>query len=177
MTPQDFTAACLAKITPGMTVLDIGAGNGRFAQMFADRGAQVVAVDPEAPTGTPPGITFVKQKIEDFIARPGDDKYDFIFLRNIIQFLEKSWTLTALFPWLEEHTTANGLIAIETFYANPEPPFPRPLRSAYELKELTAHFSRWLEIYSAQYEHLGPDMSGHERRFFTTDLIIQKNNP
>ena len=80
-----------------------------------------------------------------------------------------------LFPWIDEHIVQQGIVAIETFYQNPNPPFKRPVNSLYTLKELNSYFMAWKELYAKEYDHHGLDMNGQTRKFFINDLIIQKN--
>ena len=76
---------------------------------------------------------------------------------------------------MEKHISSKGIIAIETFYLDPEPPFDHPTRSLYTLKELTRHFMSWNEIFAQEYDHMGLDMNGNTRRFFVASLIVQKS--
>jgi 2-polyprenyl-3-methyl-5-hydroxy-6-metoxy-1,4-benzoquinol methylase len=53
MNIQDFTNTFLDYITPGCHVLDFGAGEGRFIQMFLKKGSMVTAVDIRPPPHIP----------------------------------------------------------------------------------------------------------------------------
>ena len=113
-------------------------------------------------------------KVEAFIAHENDERYDLIFLRNILQFLDKQWVFDVLFPWFQGHLNTGGIIGIETFYQEPEPPFGHPMRSLYSAQELSGHFLSWQEIYLEQYDHSGPDLSGITRHFYTSDILVKK---
>jgi cyclopropane fatty-acyl-phospholipid synthase-like methyltransferase len=176
---QNFTNTFLDYIKPGQKVLDLGAGEGKFAQMFLDRGAIVTAVDKQPPAFQDPALIVKKIKIEDFCAVESDECYDFIFARNVIQFLDRSWIYEVLFPWIDQHLSDGGIVAIETFYQNPEPPFSRQMNSLWTLTELNSLLMTEVgpyakEIYAKQFDHLGFDMSGQTRKFFITSLIAQK---
>ena len=174
MSDQDFTRKIFEYLKPGNHVLDLGAGVGDFARMFVEHGAKVTAVDPIVMTQPDPNIKTKPMRIEDFYNEHNSDQYDLIFARNILQFLDKNWVFATLFPWLEGHLTPNGIIAIETFYQNPNPPFDQPMRSLYTLQELTAHFMSWSEIFAREYNHQGLDMSGQSRQFFISSLIVRR---
>ena len=47
--PDAFLARVMAQLQPDMTVLDVGAGGGRYAIPLCSRARQVVAVEPAAP--------------------------------------------------------------------------------------------------------------------------------
>lgn len=174
MSNQDFTKTFLSGIKPGQRVLDLGAGGGDFVRMFVDRGARVTAVDPRIPEIQDVMINSKRMEIEEFCAAENPDRYDLIFARNVIQFLDKNWTLENLFPWMEEHTSQQGIIAIETFYKDPEPPFDHPMRALYTLGELMNYFMPWKDIHAREYSHQGLDMNGQARKFFVSSLIVQR---
>ncbi len=174
MSNQDFTKRFLDYIKPGQHVLDLGAGEWKFAQMFVERGARVTAVDTRPSLLRNAMITRVTMNIEDFCSATHPDKYDLVFARNVLQFLDKYWVFETLLPWIEEHLAGQGIIGIETFYQDPEPPFDHSMRSLYALKELTTHFLLWAELYAKEYDHRGFDMSGQTRKFFVSDLIVKK---
>ncbi len=174
MSNLDFTNTFLDYLKPGHHVLDLGAGEGKFAQMFVERGASVTAVDIKLPALPDTSITTKRMRIEEFVGTSGVDHYNLIFTRNILQFLDKSWVFETLWPWMDEHVTEQGIIGIETFYQDPKPPFGHPVRSLYTLKELTAYFMTWTELYAREYSHLGLDMNGQTRKFFVSGLITKK---
>ncbi|MBI5466743.1 MAG: class I SAM-dependent methyltransferase [Candidatus Kerfeldbacteria bacterium] len=174
--PHDFSKTVLSRIQPGDHVLDLGAGQGSFALMFVEHGAHVTAVDPRLPADLGEHVTAQPVTAEVFCAAPNANRYDCVFARNVIQFLDKAWVQETLFPWFANHLVPGGTVAISTFYQNPVPPFDRPMRSLYTLDELTAPFVTWTEILSRHYEHRGPDMSGQLRTFYTTDLIVRSPN-
>lgn len=174
MNKQNFVDTTLHLVNPGHHVLDLGAGNGTFAQIFVERGARVTVVDISIRKITDPSVTTKKMRVEDFVEIEQTGKFGLIFARNILQFLDKPWVFETLFPWLDDHLSSAGVIAVETFYQDPEPPFDHPMRSLYTLQELTTHFISWEELLARQYEHRSLDMSGHERTFFTTDMIVRK---
>lgn len=173
MPKSKFVNIFIENIEPGHKVLDLGAGSGEYSQMFAEKGAQVTAVDSKLPDFLDNSIISHKMSIEDFISED-DSQYDLVFMRNLIQFLDKQWVFESLFPWIEKHLNKDGIIGIATFYKDPVPPFDHSMRSLYTLDELSQHFLKWQEIFKEQREHDGPDLSGKTRHFFINDLIVKK---
>lgn len=171
---KEFIKTVLDCIKPGHHVLDLGTGDGRFARLFAERGAHVTAVDPEAPTTAEPLIDFKKMPVEEFMSHADTTPYDMVFMRNFIQFLDKQWCFDILFPWVGTRLRGGGILAIHTFYRDPEPPFDHPMRSLYPINELKEHFVLWPEVLAEEYCERGLDMAGQERTFFVSDLIVQK---
>src|SRR3989344_8431123 len=172
MASEDFTKVFLEQIQPGDAILDLGAGTGAFSQTFMEHGAVVTAVDVRMPDGLGDAIVSKKMSVQDFVAKAMDEQYEAFFLRNIIQFLDKQWVFETLLPWLTSHVRTGGHIAIQTFYAEPVPPFDRQMTSLFVIEELAAAFPTWPELYRASGEHEGPDMAGNIRRFFTASLIV-----
>ena len=66
MNNENFTNTFLAYIKPGNTILDLGAGEGRFTQMFIEHGAIVTAVDVRPPTLRDTTIIIKEMRIEHF---------------------------------------------------------------------------------------------------------------
>jgi 2-polyprenyl-3-methyl-5-hydroxy-6-metoxy-1,4-benzoquinol methylase len=175
MNIQNFTNTFLSYIKPNNQVLDLGAGEGKFTQMFLNYGAIVTAVDMQPPVFHDNRLTVKKMEIKSFCASEKNKCYDLIFARNVIQFLDKNWVFETLIPWIEDHLAQRGIVAIKTFYQNPEPPFNRSINSLYTLKDLNLYFMAWKELYAKEYSCLGFDMSGQKRKFFVSSLIVQKN--
>lgn len=173
MNMKNFTDHVLDAIHPGDSVLDIGGGDGKFAKMFIECGAHVTIVDPKAIASTAEQSFVETKTIEAYCREVHSEKYDAMFLRNVIQFLDRTWVYESLIPWMKEHLAEHGIIAVKTFYQNPEPPFARPVASVYSLTELQQQFPTWTELVGRQYAHQGSDMHGQMRKFFTVDVIVR----
>ena len=90
MNTHDFTKTFLSHLKLGQHVLDLGAGDGKFAQIFVERGAAVTAVDTRPMNINDAMIVPKQMTIEDFCATKSAEKYDLMFARNAIQFLDKN---------------------------------------------------------------------------------------
>lgn len=174
MDPKQFTKQFLSHIQAGWRVLDVGAGDGYFSRLFVERGAIVTAIEPNLVIDGNESIKVVKTSIENFVKDNQGGDYEAIFLRNVIQFLDKDWVINTFLPWTDERLAPNGVIGIETFFKEPLPPFEHPTVSLFGLEELLDGFSGWQTLLKGSYEHSDFDMKGTRRLFFTTDLIVQK---
>lgn len=159
------------------TVLDLGSGRGRAANFFAKNGCGVTAVDlKDNVEFNNPSVDWRFVKVEDFIGLPENHnkKWDLIFSQNLLQFLNKEWVYAKLLPWMKDHLEAGGIIAIKTFYQEPEPAFSRSCLSLYGAEDLLSKFADFQIILQGQKEIVNFDMNKVSRNFFITNLIIQK---
>jgi 2-polyprenyl-3-methyl-5-hydroxy-6-metoxy-1,4-benzoquinol methylase len=162
----------------GDTVLDLGAGNGKFTHLFLEAGAKVIAVDKRAPLQPHPDVDWKVVAAEEYIMQlPEDVRFHLVFARNVIQFFDSTWAIKKGLPTLQQHVLPGGLIVIQTFYKQPEPGFTAPAPSLYMLADLQNVFVDWKILYQWQYEHSGTDMHGQTRTFYLTDMIAQKPKP
>ncbi|MFA6304370.1 MAG: class I SAM-dependent methyltransferase [Patescibacteria group bacterium] len=170
---QQFIKEVLKYANKGK-ILDLGAGVGKQAEKFLATGASVTAVDKKKPKKQNQKIIWKKSRMEEFIfSSDFTDVYDVIFMQNIIQFLDKKWTLATLMPVLQRHLSKNGIIAIRTFYKNPIPPFNRAPLSLYKINTLLFLFKGWKVLFARQFKYDGPGLDGIKRRFYLSDLIVK----
>lgn len=105
-------------------VLDVAAGGGRHAAVFAQRGLEVVAVDRE-PLNVP-GVRFVRADLED------GSPWPFIGTR-FAAIVVTNYLHRPLFPHLEASLAEGGLLIYETFMAGNER-YGRPSNPAFLLR-------------------------------------------
>lgn len=104
------------------TMLDLGAGTGRFSLYAASKGISVTAVEKQANYlsdiervaffSNGKEIGSVRYLIEDLERWLPDENYDFILAKHIFQFLPKEYALSTLLPRLIEK---GNVVYIETF--------------------------------------------------------------
>ena len=172
-----FSDRVIEYFKPGHKVLDLGAGNGWFARKAVERGAIVTAVDLKDAPQELSGIRWIKQDVVSFVANwPTQESYDIIFSRNLIQFLSGEWVKKSFFPNVLEHLSKNGMLALQTFFQDPEPSFERPLISRYAAEVLQENLSSLKIIHIRQFKENALDMKGTPRTFYITNCIAQKSN-
>jgi len=105
----------------GARVLDVAAGRGRHARYFADRGAQVLAVDADAAAlavlADHPGIATRVANLEAGAWPFADERFDAIVVTNYLH--------RPLFPHLRAALGVDGVLLYETFAMGNEQ-FGRP---------------------------------------------------
>lgn len=163
-------------LKPNSLVVDLGAGEGHYAQKLSSLGHRVIAVDknPQPPKDD---ITQIQSSIEDWISSMSSDlSVDAFLLKNSIQFIDKDVVVQTLIPKLKDITGKGGFIAIETFTKPPTPPFDVTHRSHYALSEIAPLFQDWEILLADEIESDNPDLSGNMRHFFKTQIIARKLN-
>lgn len=110
-TPSPWIVRFAPLVPPGARVLDLAAGHGRHARYFADRGAEVLALDADADAlaavAGHPGIT---TRIADLEAGPWPlpgERFDAIVVVNYLH--------RPLFTALRAALAADGVLLYETF--------------------------------------------------------------
>lgn len=108
----------------GCRVLDLGAGSGRFARLFASQGAIITALDRERGDEDGKGVTWLEAPIETALDDLlGQDRFQAVFARHVLQYFETDWVTKRLIPVLAEILEPGGVLAVETFARPPMPPF------------------------------------------------------
>lgn len=82
-----------ADVTPESRILEVGCGSGLFTEMFAESGAQIVALDlsPDLldlarQRGLPPDrVRFVQQRFEEY---PGEGTFDAVIGSSVLHHLD-----------------------------------------------------------------------------------------
>jgi SAM-dependent methyltransferase len=110
-TPSPWILRFADLVPPGARVLDVGAGAGRHARLFAARGAHVVAVDRDgalfAGYGNIPGIDTRACDLETGTWPFGNERFDAIVVVNYLH--------RPLFPHLRSALLPDAVLLYETF--------------------------------------------------------------
>lgn len=170
-----FSQKVLQYIHPGHKVLDLGAGDGWFARECLMQQAVVTAVDLKPPPVLDRDIDWHTMNVKDFLDRlPTRELFQVIYSRNLIQFLDNAWVRDSLLPQLIQHLQPGGILAIQTFYRDPEPAFKSTAPSLFTVDDLTALLRQLHMVYAREFSETSPDMIGVSRKFFITNMITQK---
>ncbi len=163
-------------LKPNWVVLDLGAGEGKQARHMKELGVKVVAVDSKTPKEKDDSISWNILPIQEWVIQLNEtDVFDAILARNIFQFFDKNMVEKELIPILSKHLKTGGILAIETFYDEPVPPFDRPFNSLWDEEELKKNFIGWEIISSGMEKEHTTDLSGSFRDFYKTGLLVKKS--
>lgn len=166
----------LDSLKPGGYVLDLGAGTGLQAKDAAKRGLRITAVDildkPESVTE--PEIQWIKTSLETYLEQLSSDQlFNGILMQNIIHFFPKSYVLGTMLTVLKAHLKQDGLLAIETMTAPPEPPLKK-FQSFYTPQEL-ANTLECRVLLSEQNDSQRVEDDGSVRTFHHTRVLVQRD--
>jgi SAM-dependent methyltransferase len=174
-----FYPRVLESIDPAWdTAADLGAGHGRQAISLASRLQRVFAVDLNpAPKDLPPNVTWVRERIENWVARLAFDQVDLVLMRNSLQFLNREYGEIVL-ATLAQVVNRGGVVAIATFNQEARPPTPAAWLSLWHLSDLREFFRfGWEVIYAVEEVHEGTGMDDKTKRlWFTTQLIVRRTS-
>lgn len=128
MTPSSWIATWAGLVPPGVTVLDVAAGNGRHTAFFAGRGHRVTAVDRDVSALTASDtVEPIAADLEDGSPWPlADRRFGAIVVTNYLH--------RPLFPALFATLQPGGILLYETFMEGNER-FGRPSRPEFLLKD------------------------------------------
>lgn len=170
-----FTRKFLSCVQAQSAILDLGAGPGRHSALFVGAGHRVTAVDRQpAPEGLA-GVKWIAEDIREWVERDDETQIlDAVFCRNVIQFLDAEFVVEKLLPRLAEMLRPGGVIAIQTFYQAPEPPFAAPFAAYWRTADLLGCLAGWTVCHVAEHPAVTPDMRGQVRKFFLTEVIARK---
>jgi SAM-dependent methyltransferase len=128
--PSDWVARFADLVPPGGRVLDVAAGSGRHARLFAARGHPVTAVDRDvsalAGLGDAPQAEIVESDLEGGAPWPFAGRaFEGVVVVNYLH--------RPLFPELVAAVAPGGVLLYETF-ARGQERFGRPQNPAFLLK-------------------------------------------
>jgi SAM-dependent methyltransferase len=111
LAPSPWIDRFASLVPPGARVLDLAAGGGRHARLFASRGASVLAVDRDAAAlQLLAGTAGIETRVVDLEGGPwplAGEAFDAIVVANYLH--------RPLFPRLRAALAADGVLLYETF--------------------------------------------------------------
>lgn len=176
-----FRSHCLLRIGRETRGLDLGAGNGRWANAALSRADHITAVDllPE-PRRLNRRATWVQADARAWLADlDAAAKFDFVVSFNLIHFLPREYVLSKFVPGIARHVAPGGWLALRTFYNKPDPePEDNGYISLYEPEDLVAVLPANWQIERAYRDKDYANAQGEQinRNWFVTDVLATRPN-
>ncbi|XVH33469.1 class I SAM-dependent methyltransferase (plasmid) [Haloferacaceae archaeon DSL9] len=177
------TVEIASKVAGDVTVIDIGAGEGRDAVFFAERGWNVYAVDV-SHNGLKKAEQLAERKSVDIETIQADANeltfpmsVDVVYSSGTVQYIRPE-NRNQQFSHFKSRTADNGVHAIFAFVDHPEistPPDWTENEHLYEPGELAGYYEEWNTI---QYDEIVfDDDSGDEPHQHAAEILFaQKLN-
>lgn len=142
----------------GLRVIDIGAGEGRDAVFFAERGFVVTAVDV-SPAGLEKARRLAEERGVELTTRQADanefelpEPMDVVFSTGAVQFIRPE-VRQRQFERFRRQTKPGGIHAVFAFVDHPDiPPAPDTTDDQYpfERTELQAYYEDWETLHTEE---------------------------
>lgn len=133
-------------ITDITSALDIGCGEGKFANFLDENGIKVTAIDIEDAPSLRSNVIFKRTRFEDFET---NQIFDLVHARNVVPFMENK-------PEQIRRMLAMGKYVLFTFFG-PHDPWQN-LASSKE--EILGALHEATILYISEEEFIGPKMDG-----------------
>lgn len=174
------TTEMVSETETDLTVIDVGAGEGRDAVFFAEQGWDAYAMDV-----SPNGLAKAKQLAEsrDVALRTIEadandatfpEPVDLVYSAGAIQYIRPE-NREQQFDRFKEQTTANGIHALFAFVDHPDVPMPPDWTENeyfYEQGELTDYYGEW-EIIQVE-EIIFDDNSSSEPHQHAAEILFAR---
>lgn len=165
----------------GRRALDLGAGEGRDAVLFADRGLRTLAVDI-SPNGLEKAGRLAGERGVRIETRRGDvndlvldDTFDLVYSIGTVQYIEPA-RRPERFEHLREVTAPFGLHALLTFVEHPDVP-PAPdwgeNEYLYASGELRSYYAGWECLHARDFV-FDDDSGGEPHQHAVEEYVFQK---
>ena len=171
----------LPETTDGLRAVDIGAGEGRDAVLFAAHGLETLAIDV-APNGLKKSARLAREKGGDLGVRQGDvntlalsGALDLIYSIGTVQYVRPA-NRRRVFGLLQEHTSPGGLNSlfafVEDFELAPAPDWGTN-EHLYTPGELPEYYAGWEVLYSRSFT-FDDDTGGAPHKHAAEEYIFGK---
>lgn len=178
--PNDFARRTLQFMSSG-DAIDIGAGEGSDAVFFAERGFDVLAVDP-AKNGLEKAARLSRERgvgvqvlESDINSLKLDRTFNLVYSAGTIQYL-KPETREKQFHHFQEQTSPGGLHALLTFVDHPDIPPAHDWsenESLYAPGELRTYYEGWRCLHFRSFV-FDDDSGGEPHQHAVEEYIFEK---
>ena len=181
--PNDLAERAVARIADpeDATVADVGAGEGRDAVFFAERGADVYAVDP-IPEGLEKAERLADERGVEIETLRGDvndlelpEPVDCFYSIGTVQYLRPD-EREAQFGHFREATRPGGVHAVFAFVDHPDVPTPPDWgdnEHFYEQGELRGYYDGW-EVLNEESFVFDDDSDGEPHQHAAEVVVARK---
>jgi len=160
------------QLTPGATIVDLGAGVGTVASSMVDAGLRVIAVDRNEPSIRREGIEWHVADIEDWL-RETKVQVDAIMMHNVLQFMPAHKVREDIFPEIRRCLRPGGVISLIAFSQAPTPAFTHPHKSYWTVDCLKELCDGMRFVHEWQGERLQNDLNGSPRKFRLSEIVAK----
>lgn len=181
--PNGFAETALGFLggQEGLRAVDIGAGEGRDAVLFAERGLETLAVDI-SPNGLEKAERLARERGVEVETLQGDvntlalgETFDLVYCIGTVQYIEPA-NRAQRFERLREQTAPGGIHALLTFVEHPDVP-PAPdwgdNEYLYAPDELRGYYEGW-ECLHARGFVFDDDSGGVPHRHAVEEYVFEK---
>lgn len=165
----------------GLRAVDLGAGEGRDAVLFAERGLRTLAVDI-SPNGLEKAELLARERGVRIETRRGDvndlaleGSLDLVYSIGAVQYIEPA-RRPERFERLKEHAAPDGLHALLTFVEHPDvPPAPDWGENEYLYApgELRGYYAGWECLHARDFV-FDDDSGGEPHRHAVEEYVFRK---
>lgn len=164
----------------GLRAVNLGAGEGRDAVLFAERGLRTLAVDT-SPNGLAKAERLAWERGVEIETRQGDvnttffgETFDLVYFIGAVQYIEPE-RRAALFEHLKEATSPHGIHALLTFVEHPGVPLAPDWGDneyLYASGELRGYHAGWECLHACGF--VFDDDSGREPHQHAVEYVFRK---
>ncbi|WP_047866512.1 SAM-dependent methyltransferase [Rubrobacter aplysinae] len=182
--PNGFAARALGfleEVREGLRAVDLGAGEGRDAVLFAEHGLETLAVDI-SPNGLQKAERLARERGVRIDTRQGDvnslqlgGRFDLVYSIGTVQYIEPE-KRSERFGYLKERTVPGGINALLTFVDHPDVA-PAPdwgdNEYLYVPGELAGYYEGWECLHSRGFV-FDDDSGGQAHQHAMEEYVFQK---
>jgi SAM-dependent methyltransferase len=143
------------------TALEIGCGDGKFANFLQENGVTVTAVDIERSPNLNKDITFEMMKFENYTP---DTVFDLVHARNVIPFFKDK-------PEQLKRLLTMGKYVFFTFFG-PHDPWAEFNRTISK-EDMVSVLKNVTVLYSKEEEYIGPTMKGDLKPWHIFTYVVK----